>query len=177
MAPERIETSRLVLRRPTTADVDAVFARYASDPEVTRLLSWPTHRSIVDTRAFLDFSDFSWGRWDCGPYLIESRASGGLLGGTGLTFESATSASTGYVLARDAWGQGYATEALQAMIDLAPTIGIERLYALVHVDHAASVRVLEKSGFKQEGRLASFAFPNLGADQPHQAVSYARTFT
>jgi len=81
------------------------------------------------------------------------------------------------VLARDAWGQGYATEALQAIVDLAPRLGIERLYALVHVDHSASMRVLEKAGFTQEGRLgAAITFPNLGSDQPQDAISYARTF-
>ena len=39
--PERFETSRLVLRKPTLADAEAVFIRYASDPEVTRYLGWP----------------------------------------------------------------------------------------------------------------------------------------
>jgi hypothetical protein len=56
----------------------------------------------------------------------ESRTDRRLLGSTGLGFETPTRASTGYVLARDAWGQGYATEALGAIIESASNLGIGR---------------------------------------------------
>ncbi len=68
-----------------------------------------------DTRAFLGFSDADWAKWPAGAYLIFSRAEVALLGGTGLSFVNATEAVTGYVLAQDAWGKGYATEALESM--------------------------------------------------------------
>ena len=48
---------------------------------------------------------------------------------------------TGYVLAKDAWGQGYATEALRAMVNVARGIGIVSLSALCHPEHQASVHV------------------------------------
>jgi RimJ/RimL family protein N-acetyltransferase len=161
-APERIETARLVLRRPTGADAEAMFERYASDAEVTRWLGWPRHRSLDDTRLYLAWSDAQWRQWPAGPYAIEARAYGRLLGGTGFAFESATMATTGYVLARDAWGLGYATEALRAMADLAPALGVRRLVACCHPEHAASERVLAKCGFLREGtRPVDAAFPNL----------------
>ncbi len=72
-----------------------------------------------DTKAFLTFSDAEWSRWPVGPYLIESRSEHTLLGSTGLGFEAPLTAVTGYVLARDAWGKGYATEALTAIVDIA----------------------------------------------------------
>src|SRR5436309_2770420 len=50
------------------------------------------------------------------PYVIRARADGTLLGGTGLAFVTPYRASTGYVLAKAAWGKGYATEALRAMV-------------------------------------------------------------
>src|SRR5258708_3322743 len=103
--PERIETSRLVLRRPATADAWAVYTRYSSDAEVTKYLGWQRHLSIEQTKAFLAFSEAEWNRWPAGPYLIESRSERKLLGSTGLAFEAPTVAGTGYVLARDAWGQ------------------------------------------------------------------------
>jgi len=92
--PGRFETSRLVLRKPTLADAEAVFIRYASDPEVTRYLGWPRHHSVDDTKAFLTFSDAEWSRWPAGPYLIESRSGHKLLGGTGLGFEAPSTAVT-----------------------------------------------------------------------------------
>ena len=100
-----------------------------------------------------------------------------LCGATGLSFETPERAMTGYVLARDAWGQGYATEALQAMIDLAPGCGVRRLYAICHTAHAASVRVLEKCGFAREGVLRRHSiFPNLSPDEPSDVLCYAFTF-
>ena len=107
--------------------------RYAGDVEVTRYLGWPRHTSVADTQAFLAVSDAEWSRWPAGPYLLFARDGGQLLGGTGLAFETQERAATGYVLARDAWGRGYATEALQAMVDLARTVRIRRLYALPRI--------------------------------------------
>jgi ribosomal-protein-alanine N-acetyltransferase len=173
-APSTIETTRLVLRRPLLTDVRAMFERYAGDPEVTRFVGWPTHQSVADTRAFLDFSNAEWKRWPAGPYLVVSRTDGTVLGGTGLGFETRHRASTGYVLAKDAWGRGYATEALEAMVDLAPRVGVQRLYALCHPQHSASWRVLEKCGFAREGTLRCYAeFPQLRPGVLDDVLCYA----
>jgi RimJ/RimL family protein N-acetyltransferase len=176
-APERLDTERLVLRRPAAADAQAIFERYATDPQVTRFLVWPTHRSIEDTRAFIAFSDDEWQRHGVGPYLALSRETGDVIGGTGLARETRYRAATGYVLARDAWGHGLALEALQAMVEVAPSIGIRRLYALCHPDHVRSRRVLEKAAFVLEGVLGRYAeFPNLKPGEPCDVRCYARVF-
>src|SRR5262245_52369719 len=117
--PLRRETTRLVLTPPVPSDVSEIFARYAADPLVTRYLSWPRHQTVQETKGFLAFSEAEWKRWPAGPYLIRTRADGRLIGGTGLSFSASDRAVTGYVLAADAWGHGYATEALFAMIEIA----------------------------------------------------------
>jgi ribosomal-protein-alanine N-acetyltransferase len=161
-APPRLETDRLILTAPTAADADAVFERYASDLEVTRYLGWPRHRSVTATREFLAFSEAEWQRWPAGPYLIWSRSDDRLLGGTGLGFEREDEAVTGYVLAKDAWGNGYATEALRAMVDVSSRIDLRRIYAFCHPRHQASSRVLEKCGFTRDESWSTQAeFPNL----------------
>jgi len=171
-----IETSRLVLSRPVAADADEIFRRYASDPDVTRYLNWPRHRSVGDTRAFLSWCDGEWERWPAGPYLIRSRETGQLLGGTGLSFHTFQEAMTGYVLAKDAWGNGYATEALAAMVDLAWQLDVEWLFALCHPDHAASIHVLEKCQFVRDpGGTRAIEFPNLSPGQPIDATCFARS--
>jgi RimJ/RimL family protein N-acetyltransferase len=173
---ETIETARLRLRRPRAADAASVFQRYASDPEVTRYLGWPTHKSRADSDGFLAYCDSEWERWPAGPYLVESR-DGALLGSTGLGFETSAQAVTGYVFARDAWGRGYATEALSAMRDLARGLGVRRLYALCHPDHRASHHVLEKCGFLLEGTLRAHAeFPNVAPGVQSDVVCYAALF-
>ena len=176
-APESLETDRLRLRRPVAADADAIFQRYAADPEVTRYLGWPRHRSIADTHAFLGFSDAEWTRWPASAYLIEALDTGLLLGSTGLSFESGTEAETGYVLARDAWGQGFATEALTAIVQLAPSLGVRYLYAQCHPDHHPSRRVLEKAGFTRDRTLHEHpGFPNLAGGGPTLVLRYMLRF-
>jgi [ribosomal protein S5]-alanine N-acetyltransferase len=176
-APARILTTRLELTRPEGRDARAIFERYASDPDVTRFLGWPRHRSVADTETFLKFSADEWDRWPAGPYLIWSRTDRQLLGSTGFAFTVRDQAATGYVLAKDAWGKGYATEALSAVVDVAHQIGVVRLYALCHPDHGASWRVLEKCRFERDqtwsGRVE---FPNLAPGVLQDVVCYQRLF-
>lgn len=173
-APATISTERLLLRRPEDKDAAEIFERYASDPEVTRFLAWPKHNSVEDTRDFLEFSDQEWERWPAGPYLICSPTDDKLLGSTGLAFEVPYRATTGYVLAKDSWGQGFATEAVIAMRQTAADLGVERLYAMCHPEHQPSRRVLEKGGFEFEGTLRRFSeFPNLHPGVVEDVVSYA----
>lgn len=174
-APPVVETPRLVLSAPEATDADLVFQRYASDDEVTTYLGWPRHRTVADTERFLAFSAVQWEREGAGPYLIWARADGRLLGSTGLGLEPGGQAITGYVLARDAWGQGYATEALTAVVDVAADIGVRRLYALCHPQHRASWRVLEKCGFERDRNWnRQVEFPNLAPGVRQDVLCYRR---
>ena len=173
-APDSIETARLLLRKPVSDDARAIFERYANDAEVTRYLGWPMHTSIEDTHAFLDWSEAEWKRWPAGPYLICSNADGRLLGGTGLAFETPYRATTGYVLAKDAWGQGIATEALLAMRQTAADLGVKRLYAMCYPEHHPSSHVLVKGGFELEGKLRRYLeFPNLRPGVAEDVLCYS----
>jgi RimJ/RimL family protein N-acetyltransferase len=155
------------------ADAEAVFARYAGDPEVTKYVGWPRHQSLEDARAFLRFSESEWNEWPAGPYLIELRLDQQLFGSTGFGFESLSVAMTGYVLAKDSWGRGYATEALMAIVNIARELRILRLYALCHPDNAASLRVLEKCDFRLERRLGQvLKFPNLNPSSRENCLQY-----
>lgn len=176
-APGTLETERLVLRRPGAVDAPAVFARYAGDPAVTRYLGWRTHASVAETRLFLDSCDREWRHSGVGPFLIESRESGELLGSASLRLVSSQQAAAGYVLARDAWGRGYATEALHAMRGLALRLGILRLTATCHPEHRASWRVMQKCGFTREGLLRGHAqFPNLAPGVASDVLCYSFVF-
>lgn len=79
-----------------------------------------------------------------------------------------------YHLARSEWGQGYATEAAQTVVDWA--LGqprIHRIWTVCDVDNAASVRVLEKLGMRREGILKRWSIhPNI-SPEPRDAYCYA----
>jgi len=174
-APDVIETARLRLRRPLSSDARQIFTRYASDPDVTRYMSFRCHRSLADTTMFIDFSNIEWAANGCGPYVVVLRDSDILLGGTGLTLQE-DEAETGYLFARDAWGLGYASESLAAIVEMARSIGVRALHAHCHPDHRASIRVLEKCGFTFEHRAkAAHVFPNLDSVK-QDVLSYILSF-
>jgi [ribosomal protein S5]-alanine N-acetyltransferase len=173
--PERIETPRLVLRRPLAGDAEAVFSGWASDAIATRLMSWPRHRSVADSQAFLDFSDSEWETWPAGPYVIELASTGDLIGSCGFAFRKRELAEVGYIIARGAGDWGYASESLMAQIAAAGPLAPVTLEAAVHPDNAASLRVLEKCGFVSDGVPSVAAvFPNLAENGRVLAVRYAR---
>lgn len=171
---ERFQTERLIIRRPVAADAEVIFRGYGGDLQVTRYVSWPRHQSLQDSRDFISFSDEQWARWGAGPLLIETADDGRVVGGTGLAFECAEFATTGYVLSKSAWGCGYATEALSGVIQMAAKIGLRFLRARCHPFHVTSQRVLEKNHFvrEEEPRLASF--PNLPDSESREALYYTR---
>lgn len=122
---------------------------------------------------FVKFSDNEWASKPAGPLLIERIDTGALIGSTGLMWDGPATAHTGYVLARDSWGQGFATEALGAMVSLAESLGVTRLAAQCHPDHAASQLVLQKNGFRLNARFVAALFPNL-ADGLQDSLLFVR---
>jgi RimJ/RimL family protein N-acetyltransferase len=159
-APERIETARLVLRRPGLGDAEAIFARYMSDAAVVRYLGRMRHTSVEESRQFLAVSDSDWERGPAGPFLIEVRDEGRLVGGVHLRFPEPGVALAGYALARDAWGHGYATEAMLAMVDVVRGLGLRELLASCHPENTASIHVLAKCGLVRSGVVKEL-FPNI----------------
>ena len=156
--PPVIETPRLILRRPTMADADAVFESYARDPAVSRYTTWTPHRDVDDTRGYLAQCETGWQRGTLLSWLITTREDGQIIGSIDIRFESHR-AEIGYVLARAAWGQGYATEAVRALMHWARTVPeVNRVWAVCDVNNVASARVLEKIGMTREARLRAWAF-------------------
>jgi len=162
-----------MLRWPVEADAEEIFARYAHDPEVTRYISWRPHQSIEETLEFLKKAAVARQEGRGYPWLIRLRESRALLGMIGLRTEGHI-AHLGYVLARDAWGHGYATEAAQAVVaEVQRNKSVWRIEAFCDVENAASARVLERTGLSFEGTLRrELVLPNWG-DVPRDAHSYA----
>lgn len=173
---EQIRTPRLLVRRPRPEDAEAVFTGWASDPVATRYLSWPRHTSVAEALAFIHWSDEEWDRWPGGPLVVESLDTGALLGCSGLSFETAGRAEIGYVFSQQAWGRGYATETVLAVLEAARPLAPLGLFAGVHPDNTASARVLDKCGFTNEGTLREHAcFPNLDPDRLLDVSMYSYT--
>lgn len=174
--PERFSTARLSFRPPTLADAQSMWERYARDAEVTRYLAWPRHETSEPTRAFVAQSLEDWKRDGMGPWLAFDKATGDLLGSTGLHARPGNSALTGYLLVKPAWGKGLATEVLTAMVEQARAAGLSELRACVHPDNAPSIRILEKCGFARIGGDPTAMFPNVDPDRPLPVLHYGQRF-
>ena len=171
---EPIETDRLILRRPRIGDAQAIYERYANDADVTKYMSWPRHDSIEVTEQVVKLWVKQWQGSSGGAFLITDRSSNEVLGSTGFHLMNPHVASTGYVLAKSEWGKGYATEALEGIVNLAKNYGLQRLFADCHYEHSKSARVMEKCGFEYEGRLRNYIeFPNLSPGEVTDVLLYA----
>lgn len=153
----RLETERLVLRRLSTGDCEDVY-NYSRDPEVPKYLLWDPHPNMDYTRQYLDYIAQRYRLGDFYDWALERKSDGRVIGTCGFTsinFAS-DSAEVGYVLASDCWGQGYATEALECVLDFGfDNVGFNRIEAKYMVENPASRRVMEKCGMSFEGVLRS----------------------
>ncbi|MCW3475318.1 GNAT family N-acetyltransferase [Limobrevibacterium gyesilva] len=172
--PPGFETERLVLREAVAADAAAIFAEYASDPEVTRFLSFPTHRSVADAEAFLATCEAARKAGRSNTYVLTRRSDGAVLGVIDLRIETPFRLGFGYVLGRRHWGQGLMPEALAASVRWgAGQAEIWRMWAFCDVANVASARTMEKAGLRFEGVLRRWiVHPNLGPE-PRDCRAYA----
>jgi RimJ/RimL family protein N-acetyltransferase len=173
--PERVETERLLLRWPTDADAEEIFARYASDPVVTRYMMWKPHRSVEETREYLKKKEAERESSGGKGWLLTLKTDGLLVGMIGCRPVESHILQFGYCLAQDMWGRGFATEAARALVDVWLDMpDIWRVQAHCDLENVASARVLEKAGLSREGTLRRFIVaPNTGP-VPRDVYVYAR---
>lgn len=143
-----IRTERLVLRRPTMDDLDAMF-EVMSDPRAMRYWSTLPHASLDVTRPWLQAA-VDQRVPDGQDFIIE--LDGRAIGKVGAW----RLPEFGFILHPDFWGQGIATEASRAFIDYAvSSLGATELRADVDPRNAASLGVLKRLGFVETGRASN----------------------
>lgn len=151
-----LETERLILRKFTENDAEAVFRNWASDDEVTKYLTWQTHKSVKDSAGYMDFcletykkdSSYQWG--------IELKETGELFGNISVVKmdEDLNAVELGYAIGRRFWGNGYAAEAVKAVIAfLFEEVGVNRIAARHDTNNPNSGKVMRKAGMEYEGTL------------------------
>ena len=148
-----LETERLILRKMTLDDAEAVFA-YASDPEVTRYVIWDTHRAIEDSKRFLHTVVERYENAEAADWGIVYKGNGRFIGGCGIVQWNSdhARAEMGYVLSREHWGRGLIPEAVRAMITFGfERMSLNRIEARCMTENVASARVMEKARMIYEG--------------------------
>jgi RimJ/RimL family protein N-acetyltransferase len=143
-----LETERLVLRAPRLGDAKAI-AALANDRRIAENTARIPHPyRLADVEEFIAGVNIPGGE----TVFLITDADDMVLGGCGVGMGDGQGPELGYWLGVPFWGQGYATEAVRAVIDYAFTeLDLASLNAGARVTNPPSRRVLEKCGFQWTG--------------------------
>ena len=162
---KQIETKRLILRPFRMEDADAMYRNWASDPDVTRYLTWNAHpsvdatRQIVEiwTKAYSDPANYQWA-----IELKEIKEPIGSIAAVEVN-EKTEAITIGYCIGKKWWHQGIMTEALSAVIAFFfEEVGARCINACHDPRNPNSGKVMQKCGMKPEGIRRQAGFNNQG---------------
>jgi len=169
---QTIETARLILRRAIREDAEPMFRNWASDPEVTKFLTWPAHSDIAVSEMVIgswlqEYEKDSYYQW-----MIELKEIGEPIGSISAVRqrEDVGEAEIGYCIGRNWWHMGIMTEALNAVIRYFFTeVGMDRIAARHDPNNPNSGGVMRKCGMKYEGT-------NRACDRNNQGICDAAQY-
>ncbi|MGL5837051.1 MAG: GNAT family N-acetyltransferase [Sphingorhabdus sp.] len=143
-------TERLLLRPSWPEDASALYAAIADEGIVRNLARAPWPYTMDDAAVFaaLEHSEM----FPNFMLMLRTDAAPKLIGSCGLA-ELRGEVEIGYWIARPYWGQGFATEAAMAVVDVARALGHRRLVSGHFIDNPASGQVLRKIGFRPSKRV------------------------
>ena len=150
----RIETSRLILRMAKMTDAEAMFRNWASDPEVTKFLTWPAYQSVENAYGILNLWTQEYENPSFYQWMIVPKELNEPIGSISVVHlrDDIAMAEIGYCIGRPWWHRGIMTEALTAIIKFLFTeVGINRIEAKHDTNNPHSGVVMKKCGMKYEG--------------------------
>ncbi|MBQ9930584.1 MAG: GNAT family N-acetyltransferase [Oscillospiraceae bacterium] len=168
-----IETTRLILRRAAREDAEAMFRNWASDQEVTKYLTWPTHENVETTQALLEGWAAEYTRDDYYHWMIVLKEIGEPIGSLLVTTVGrAKSAHIGYCIGSPWWHKGIMSEALRAVMSyLFREVGYHRIESMHDPNNPHSGAVMRKCGMKYEGTARAADRNNQGiCDAAYYAI-------
>lgn len=172
---QTIETSRLILRKAQMDDAQAMFRNWASDPEVTKFLTWPTYENVETAYPILEMWTQEYEKPDFYQWMIVLKQIGEPIGSISAVRQrdDIGQAEIGYCIGRRWWHNGIMSEALGAVIDfLFSEVGMNRIEAKHDTNNPHSGGVMRKCGMKYEGTTRASDRNNQGiCDAAHYAIT------
>lgn len=163
---QKLETKRLILRRFTNEDADAMYKNWASDEEVTKYLTWASHKSLKDSQDVIEewvknYSGESYYQW---AIVLKDNGDEPIGSITVVNMKKDISmVHIGYCIGRKWWHKGVTSEALKAVMDfLFDVVEVNRIEARHDPRNPNSGKVMKKCGMKYEGTLRSADWNNQG---------------
>jgi ribosomal-protein-alanine N-acetyltransferase len=152
-----LRTARLLLRPLEAVDRDAMRLVF-EDKRVSRFIGDGRLWDQAAVASWLGRAEDHLAAHGFGSVAVVEAATGRTIGEAGLILlEGGPEVELTYTLARDAWGNGYATEAARAVVAWGfDSVGLERIVAVVHPQNAASLQVVEKLGMRALGTAVHY---------------------
>jgi len=153
-------TKSLILKKMTLKDAEDLF-EYASDPEVTKYITWAPHKSIDDSIDFLKSVLRRYENNEVSEWGIVYKENNKFIGTCGyvLWVPVHSLAEIAIALSGEYWGKGLMTEAVKEVIKYGfEKMNLNRIYARCFMENIGSQKVLEKVGMKFEGILREQMF-------------------
>ena len=170
---QTIETSRLILRRAVRDDAEPMFYNWASDPNVTKYLTWPTYEMVETAYQILDLWASEYEKPDYYQWMIVLKELGEPIGSISVVRQNdrVEEAEIGYCIGSRWWHRGIMTEALSAVIEyLFTEVGMNRVAARHDPNNPHSGGVMRKCGMKYEGT-------NRACDRNNQGICDAAQYS
>ena len=140
------ETQRLKLRRLEAGDAQTMFDSWTSDPEVPKYMTWYAHTDVSQTERILAEWLGQYGKPECYRWGIELKDSRTLIGMIDVVDYTDGIPEVGYCSAKRFWGNGYMTEALEAVKKVLFADGFDEIIVEAVNENIGSNRVIQKCG-------------------------------
>lgn len=153
-----LETERLILRPFVIEDAQAMYKNWASDHEVTKYLTWPTHENVSVSEDILkewtaNYHDKSFYQWA----IVLKEYSDEPIGSISVVKQIddvIKMADVGYCIGRNWWRMGITSEALKRVMQfLFDEVGVNKVESRHDLQNPHSGGVMKKCGMKYEGTL------------------------
>lgn len=152
---QKIETERLILRRFESSDYLSMYNNWASDPDVSTFLTWPTHTDADVSRDVINdwvssYKNDNFYQWA----IVLKNETDNPFGSISVVFtdENTLTFEIGYCIGKRYWRKGITSEALSAVIDfLFDNTDVNRIEAVHDVNNPNSGKVMKKCGMTFEG--------------------------
>lgn len=162
---KRLETDRLILRQFIPEDAEQMYRNWASDPEVSKYLTWPPHAGVEVSKSLVTDWISRYENPNYYNWAIELKEIGKPVGNISVVevLEKIEAVEIGYCMGQTWWGRGIMPEALTAVMDyLFDEVEMNRIFARHDISNPKSGRVMQKAGMKYEGTLRGAGRNNQG---------------
>lgn len=141
-----LKTERLILRPFEVTDANSMFDTWASDPEVTKYVTWDAHKDVNVSKQIVNLWVSQYVKEERINFAITLKENNQLIGGIDVVGYLEGIPVIGYVIGRSYWNKGYVTEACKEVIKFLKSLGHNKIIIDALVENIASNKVILKCG-------------------------------